>query len=202
MDSREELNEIREEIAAVKGHSETWSLLQAQAEQANKERFRQWILILTLIVMLVVSNMAWLYAWLQYDYGVTEITAEQDGSGVNIVGGSEASYGAESQDSQENENQEGRLTRNTDADTVQRNDNTDKSGAEETAMIEYLLQEEIDLINAKAAFTADQKKVFDLLVVGALNDKGIIEYLHLDRHKYYKLKKQVMSKISRIVQAF
>jgi len=46
----------------------------------------------------------WLIAWNQYDYvDDYEIEASQDGEGVNIVGGGNIEYGAESYSSQEAE---------------------------------------------------------------------------------------------------
>lgn len=92
-DERNELEEIKAEIETIKEHSATWEMLKFQAKQASKERFRQWITIIVLIVLLAVSNLAWLYAWMQYDY--VDVTAEQDGSGINIVGGRNVDYGAE-----------------------------------------------------------------------------------------------------------
>ena len=49
---------------------------------------RLWIVILVLIFLLVGSNCAWL--WYESQFQVVEdtvIEAEQDGSGINIVGG-------------------------------------------------------------------------------------------------------------------
>lgn len=43
--------------------------------------------------------MAWLCAWNQYDYSeeVQTIEADQDGKGVNIVGGQDVNYGTKGQ---------------------------------------------------------------------------------------------------------
>lgn len=61
---------------------------------------RLWITILVLIVLLVSTNAAWLYFESQFEDVVTTTTieAEQDGAGVNIVGGGDVDYGAESKD--------------------------------------------------------------------------------------------------------
>ena len=61
---------------------------------------RLWITILVLIVLLVGTNAAWLYFESQFEDVVTTTTieAEQDGAGVNIVGGGDVDYGAESKD--------------------------------------------------------------------------------------------------------
>lgn len=40
------------------------------------------------IILLFISNAAWLYAWCQYDYTGTETTYTQDGKCVNIIGDS------------------------------------------------------------------------------------------------------------------
>ncbi len=74
--------------------------------QAKDERNDLWrnITIITLIILLVVTNAMWLIAWNQYDYvDDYEIEASQDGEGVNIVGGGNIEYGAESYSSQEAE---------------------------------------------------------------------------------------------------
>lgn len=44
-------------------------------------------LVLT-VILLFISNAAWLYAWCQYDYTGTETTYSQDGEGLNIIGDS------------------------------------------------------------------------------------------------------------------
>ena len=79
-----ELEEIRTEIKEVKEHSETWNMLKYQSAQACKERFRQWVLILVLIILLVLSNLVWVYAWFQYDY-VSE-SYVQDGTVNTLLG--------------------------------------------------------------------------------------------------------------------
>ena len=68
----------------------------ARAERSAK---RLWTVIILLIVLLVGSNGAWL--WYESQFEVVETTtieAEQDGSGVNIVGGENVDYGAEGKD--------------------------------------------------------------------------------------------------------
>ena len=76
--------------------------------QAKDERNDHWrnIIIIVLIVLLVLTNAMWLYAWQQYDYvydDYTEVEASQDGDGVNIVGAGDIDYGTDSNDSQEQE---------------------------------------------------------------------------------------------------
>ena len=69
----------------------------ARAERGAK---RLWIVIILLIVMLVGTNVGWLIYESQFEVIETTeetiIEAEQDGSGVNIVGGGDVEYGAES----------------------------------------------------------------------------------------------------------
>ena len=59
-----------------------------------------WIMCIILIILLVGSNGAWLYYESQYTDAVTETTqieAEQDGAGVNIIGGGNVNYGTTSE---------------------------------------------------------------------------------------------------------
>lgn len=55
------------------------------------------------IGLAAISNLAWLYAWTQYDYESTEYT--QDGAGLNIIGDGNAgiTYGAEIADQTANQ---------------------------------------------------------------------------------------------------
>lgn len=72
-----------------------------QAKDEKNDRWRN-IIIVLLIVLLVVTNAMWLIAWNQYDYiDDTTIEAEQDGSGINIVGGGDIKYGTESNNTQD-----------------------------------------------------------------------------------------------------
>jgi hypothetical protein len=63
---------------------------------------RGWIALIFAICLLFVSNAAWLYAWMQYDYTSEETVYQQDGEGTNIIGNSNEAdnYGAESDDPQ------------------------------------------------------------------------------------------------------
>ena len=63
---------------------------------------RLWITTLILIFMLVGTNGAWLWYESQFEEVVTTTTieAEQDGSGVNIVGAGDVTYGAEGESNQ------------------------------------------------------------------------------------------------------
>lgn len=65
---------------------------------------RLWILAIILIILLFGSNAGWIYYESQFSKTeTTTIEAEQDGAGVNVIGGGDVNYGAESKDN-ENEN--------------------------------------------------------------------------------------------------
>ena len=72
--------------------------------QAKDERNDFWrnLTIIFLIILLVATNAMWLFAWNQYDYVDAEdaysIEAQQDGEGINIVGGGDIDYGTNSND--------------------------------------------------------------------------------------------------------
>lgn len=72
-----------------------------ESAMARNERTikRLWITILTLIFLFVGSNCLWLYYEMSFEDVVTTTTieAEQDGAAVNIVGGGDVDYGAESE---------------------------------------------------------------------------------------------------------
>ena len=44
------------------------------------------VALMITIVLLFASNLAWLWAWMQYDYESTETIYTQDGQGTNIIG--------------------------------------------------------------------------------------------------------------------
>lgn len=93
----------------------TFSFYSVETMMAREERhIKRLVIVLAItIIMLFASNAAWLYAWMQYDYSSEEITAEQDGAGINIVGGDSVRYGADSYNPQkaaQEERQE--ITRN------------------------------------------------------------------------------------------
>ena len=73
-----------------------------EAAMARMERQakRLWIAVLLLIVMLVGTNAAWLFYESSFEDVVTTTTieSEQDGAGVNIFGGGDVEYVAESKD--------------------------------------------------------------------------------------------------------
>ena len=43
------------------------------------------IALIITIVLMFLSNLGWLYAWMQYDYIGEEITYSQDGQGLNNI---------------------------------------------------------------------------------------------------------------------
>lgn len=78
-----------------KGATLVYESAMARMERANK---RLWVIVILLIAALILSNAAWIYYESQFQ--VTETStfeAEQDGSGVNIIGGGDINYGSESE---------------------------------------------------------------------------------------------------------
>lgn len=74
-----------------------------EGEMARSERNfkRLWVTIVILIALLVATNTGWLVYESQFEtVETTQIEAEQDGSGVNIVGGGDVHYGAEGYNNQ------------------------------------------------------------------------------------------------------
>lgn len=71
-----------------------------EMEQAKNERTVKRLIsvIVLLILLLVGSNIGWLIYESQFETIETTIEAEQDGQGVNIVGGGNIEYGTESED--------------------------------------------------------------------------------------------------------
>ena len=70
-----------------------------ETEMTRSERNfkRLWVVVIILISLLVTTNLCWLGYESQFEtVESTEINAEQDGSGVNIVGAGDVDYGAES----------------------------------------------------------------------------------------------------------
>ena len=57
-----------------------------EAECARHDRaVKRLVMVLVLCVLLIVaSNLAWLYVWNQYDY--VDYDYSQDGRGINIIG--------------------------------------------------------------------------------------------------------------------
>lgn len=70
------------------------------AQAKNERTVKRLIVALVISILLIfVSNLAWLYAWTQYDYTSGETTTTtsytQDGEGTNIIGdGNEVGDGA------------------------------------------------------------------------------------------------------------
>lgn len=74
-------------------------IFQAEAHEARLERTiqRLWIILIITIFLLVGSNMIWVLYELQYEDVTTTIEAQQDGDGINVIGGGDVNYGSESQ---------------------------------------------------------------------------------------------------------
>ena len=76
----------------------------ARMERANKRSF---IIILILIFALIATNTGWIIYESQFETveTTTQIDAEQSGAEINIVGGGDVSYGAESKNYNQDENE-------------------------------------------------------------------------------------------------
>ena len=83
-----------DEIATVTMSEGAWE----RHEERNKKLINKLIaVILVLVFLLVGSNVAWLVYESQFEViEETAIEAEQDGGGINIVGGGDVDYGTES----------------------------------------------------------------------------------------------------------
>lgn len=69
--------------------------------RAERQAKRLIAIIVLLIVLLVGSNIGWLVyenSFETVETNETIIEAEQDGSGINIIGGGDVDYGTESKD--------------------------------------------------------------------------------------------------------
>lgn len=71
-------------------------IVHESAMARNERHIRRLVIALIIaFVMIVASNLAWLYVWNSYEYvGDSETTYSQDGEGVNIMGDSN-NYGTE-----------------------------------------------------------------------------------------------------------
>ena len=80
-----------------------------EMEQAKSERTSKRLIavIVLLILLLVGSNIGWLIYESQFETIETTIEAEQDGEGINVVGGGNIEYGTESEDNHQKESEKG-----------------------------------------------------------------------------------------------
>ena len=90
----------------------TMSRIAFERMQAKDERNDRWrnIIIIILIVLLALTNGAWLYAWNQYDYSSTQTVDvdAKDGNANYIGGNGEINNGTDSSKTNKNENEEKR----------------------------------------------------------------------------------------------
>ena len=82
----------------------TYESAMARMERANKRNF---IIIIILILALIATNAGWIIYESQFETveTSTQIEAEQNGAEVNIVGGGDINYGAESQSNNTDQNE-------------------------------------------------------------------------------------------------
>lgn len=91
-----------ENMSKVTMSSADWQRNEQRHE--NREKRLVWVIVL-LICLFAGSNIGWLIYESQFETMETNetiIEAEQDGSGINIVGGGDVDYGTESKDNQKN----------------------------------------------------------------------------------------------------
>ena len=82
----------------------------SNARHERKEKALVKALVISIILGILftfLSNMAWLYAWFQYDYVSEQNTYTQDGEGYNVMGsGNEVIYGADTGEETQNTQEE------------------------------------------------------------------------------------------------
>lgn len=86
-------------MAECKSAALVYESAMARMERANKRLF---VLLIIVISALILTNIGWIYYESQFQ--VTETStfeAEQDGDGVNIIGGGDVNYGAESENNKD-----------------------------------------------------------------------------------------------------
>ena len=64
---------------------------------------------------------------------------------------------------------------------------------------EEFIQEQINLVNAKAALTETQQQIFNHLLKNRLLDEGIALELGMSRASYYRQKKILQNKIRKVL---
>ena len=79
------------EVCTEKKTPEPVPFVAYELEMARSERNikRLWIALIVAVALMFASNMAWLCAWMQYDYTSEEIIVEQDaqdGGNANYIG--------------------------------------------------------------------------------------------------------------------
>ncbi len=63
--------------------------------------------------------------------------------------------------------------------------------------LSFLTVKDIEILDKKAGFTAEQKIILEHLRKNDLSDEGIMLELRLSRNKYYKIKENLIQKIIR-----
>lgn len=91
-------------------HIVPWKVYEKAVVMNEVREKRKDIIIGLLIGLLFLSNALWLwyFSTIEWVDETTSIEAEQDGEGVNIIGGGDVAYGAESDSNSQTENSSGR----------------------------------------------------------------------------------------------
>ncbi|MCM1328852.1 MAG: hypothetical protein NC253_05360 [Ruminococcus sp.] len=75
-------NEVKEEVATIPFYA--YDMEQARTERREK---RLIIALVIAVALIFISNMAWLFAWCQYDYVDTSVSLDSgEGGFANFIG--------------------------------------------------------------------------------------------------------------------
>ena len=79
-------------------------VFESSMARAERQSTRLIVALVITVILMIASNLAWLYMWSSYEYvgDSTETTYSQDGEGVNIIG-DKNNYGTENESQKSNE---------------------------------------------------------------------------------------------------
>ena len=82
-----------------------------EGEMSRQERHvkRLWIALIIAVVIILISNLAWLWAWLQYDYVGESVTVDSTNGVANYIGNDGDIYNGTDYSETENAAEEERL---------------------------------------------------------------------------------------------
>ena len=93
----------RDYVSTVTDDRVPFAVYESLGDRLNQSNKRLFILSIILTILLVFTNLGWLYYESQYQVEeTTMIEAEQDGD-TNIIGGGNVNYGSESQSNENTE---------------------------------------------------------------------------------------------------
>lgn len=104
-EEQKELHEINQRVEEIGKHSEIWELSNMQSEIFARciKNLAITLAIIALLLAAVAISVPSIFVWYlnQYGYESISVEAEQDGNGVNIVGGGDITCGTESYNHQD-----------------------------------------------------------------------------------------------------